>query len=95
MYLPYWTYDSHTETDYVGQRGTTYLEPVRVTRVIGGRRVAQTEMVQKVRWQPVRGHVRRYFNDVVVPGSRTLPAQIPIAWAPGICRICAHTRRSI
>ena len=76
MYLPYWTYDSHTETDYVGQRGTIYVEPVRVTRVIDGRRVAQTEMVQKVRWEPVRGHVRRYFNDVVVLGSRTLPAQV-------------------
>jgi predicted RNA-binding Zn-ribbon protein involved in translation (DUF1610 family) len=76
MYLPYWTYDSHTETDYVGQRGTIYVEPVRVVRVIQGRRVAQTEMVQKVRWEPTRGHVRRYFNDVVVLGSRTLPAQV-------------------
>jgi DNA-directed RNA polymerase subunit RPC12/RpoP len=73
MYLPYWTYDSHTETDYSGQRGTIYLEPVRVVREINGRRVAQTEMVQKVRWQPVGGHVRRYFDDVVVLGSRSLP----------------------
>jgi predicted RNA-binding Zn-ribbon protein involved in translation (DUF1610 family) len=74
MYLPYWTYDSHTETDYVGQRGTIFVEPMRVVRVINGRRVAQTEMVQKVRWQPVSGRVRRYFNDVVVLGSHTLPA---------------------
>ena len=74
MYLPYWTYDSHTETDYRGQRGTIYLEPVRVVRVVNGRRVAQTEMVQKVRWQPARGHVERRFDDVVVLGSRTLPA---------------------
>jgi predicted RNA-binding Zn-ribbon protein involved in translation (DUF1610 family) len=74
MYLPYWTYDSHTETDYVGQRGTIYVEPMRVVRVINGRRVAQTEMVQKVRWQPVSGRVQRYFNDVVVLGSHTLPA---------------------
>ena len=95
MYLPYWTYDSHTETDYVGQRGTIYVEPVRVVRVIDGRRVAQTEMVQKVRWQPASGRVRRYFNDVVVLGSRTLPAWSPIAWGRGTCRICARTRRSI
>ncbi len=76
MYLPYWTYDSHTETDYRGQRGTIYVEPVRVVRVVNGRRVAQTEMVQKVRWQPASGRVRRYFDDVVVVGSRSLPAQI-------------------
>jgi predicted RNA-binding Zn-ribbon protein involved in translation (DUF1610 family) len=73
MYLPYWTYDSHTETDYLGQRGTIYVEPVRVVRMINGRRVPQTEMVQKVRWQPVRGRVRRHFDDVVVLGSRSLP----------------------
>lgn len=73
MYLPYWTYDSHTETDYRGQRGTIYLEPVRVVRMVNGRRVAQTEMVQKVRWQPARGRVRRDFDDVVVLGSRSLP----------------------
>lgn len=76
MYLPYWTYDSHTETDYSGQRGTIYLEPVRVVRMVNGRRVAQTEMVQKVRWQPARGRVRRHFDDVVVLGSRSLPAWI-------------------
>jgi DNA-directed RNA polymerase subunit RPC12/RpoP len=76
MYLPYWTYDSHTETDYRGQRGTIYLEPVRVVRVVNGRRVAQTEMVQKVRWQPAHGRVRRHFDDVVVLGSRSLPAWI-------------------
>ena len=76
MYLPYWTYDSHTETDYRGQRGTIYLEPVRVVRVVNGRRVADTQMVQKVRWQPVRGRVKWHFDDVVVLGSRSLPAWI-------------------
>jgi DNA-directed RNA polymerase subunit RPC12/RpoP len=82
MYLPYWTYDSHTETDYLGQRGIIYVEPVRVVRVLNGRRVVQTEMVQKVRWQPVSGHVRRHFDDVVVLGSRTLPASITDGLGP-------------
>jgi hypothetical protein len=49
---------------------------VRVVRVVNGRRVAQTEMVQKVRWHPARGHVQRHFDDVVVLGSRSLPAWI-------------------
>jgi hypothetical protein len=33
-------------------------------------------MVQKVRWQPASGRVRRHFDDVVVLGSRSLPARI-------------------
>ncbi len=76
MYLPYWTYDSHTVTDYAGQRGTIYYEPVRVTRVVNGRRVTQTEMVQKIRWRPVRGRVERQFDDVTVLASRSLPEWI-------------------
>ena len=26
VYLPYWTYDSHTHTRYVGRRGDVYYE---------------------------------------------------------------------
>ena len=35
-----------------------------VMRVVNGRRVAQTEMVQKVRWPPASGRVQRHFDDV-------------------------------
>jgi LSD1 subclass zinc finger protein len=74
MYLPYWTYDSRTRTAYSGQRGTVYQEPVRVQAMVNGRRVVQTRMVQKVRWQPARGEVGRVFDDVLVLASRSLPA---------------------
>ena len=73
MYLPYWTYDSFTHTDYTGQQGTIYTEPVRVQAVVNGRRVAQTKMVQKVRWRPARGRVERHFDDVLVLASSALP----------------------
>jgi ribosomal protein S27E len=76
IYLPYWTYDSRTRTSYSGQRGTIYQEPVRVQTVVDGRRVVQTRMVQKVRWQPVRGEVARAFDDILVLASRSLPAQM-------------------
>jgi DNA-directed RNA polymerase subunit RPC12/RpoP len=76
MYLPYWTYDSRTETAYDGQRGTIYHEPVQVRSVVKGRSVMQTRMVQKVRWRPVRGAVRRLFDDVLVLASRSLPAAL-------------------
>jgi DNA-directed RNA polymerase subunit RPC12/RpoP len=76
MYLPYWTYDSRTRTAYAGQRGTVYQEPVRVQAMVNGRRVAQTRMVQKVRWQRVTGEVARAFDDILVLASRSLPAPL-------------------
>lgn len=74
MYLPYWTFDSRTRTDYAGQRGTIYHVPVQVRGRVNGRLVTQTKMVQKVRWRPARGQVARVFDDVLVLASRSLPA---------------------
>ncbi len=76
VYLPYWTYDSQTTTDYTGQRGDIYYVPVQVTRVVDGKTVVRTEMVQKVRWYPARGRVSRFFDDVLVLASGTLPSWI-------------------
>jgi hypothetical protein len=82
MYLPYWTYDSRTDVAYIGERGTIYTEQVRVSAVVNGRRVMRTQLVQKVRWQPVRGQVLRAFDDVVVLGSRSLPRKMTEALEP-------------
>lgn len=73
MYLPYWTFDSQVAAQYKGQRGEFYLEPQRVSTTVNGRRRTETRMVQKVRWQPARGAVRRYFNDVLILASDSLP----------------------
>lgn len=76
VYLPYWTYDSHTDTNYVGERGDAYQVPQKVVQVIDGKRVVRTVMVTKIRWTPVRGMVARIFDDVLVGASRSLPRQI-------------------
>lgn len=73
IYLPYWTFDSDVQAGYRGQRGDLYLEPQRVYIVVNGKRRAQTQMVQKVRWRPARGEVKRHFNDVLVLASKSLP----------------------
>ena len=73
VYLPYWTYDSDTETAYRGRRGEVYMEPVKVRVRVDGRDVVRTKMVQKVRWYPARGRVRRHFDDVLILASRSLP----------------------
>lgn len=69
IYVPYWTYDADTKSQYRGERGTVYYETRTVMR--DGKRVQ--EQVQKVRWTPVSGRVARFFDDVLVLASRSLP----------------------
>jgi len=74
IYLPYWTYDSMTGSDYRGQRGDNYLVPVTYTTTdANGNRVTQTRMVVRTRWTPVGGHVQHFFDDVLIYSSKGLP----------------------
>ena len=70
LYLPYWTFDADTKSRYRGQRGTVYHESRQV--VVNGKRTTQS--VRKVRWTPASGRVARFFDDVLVVASHSLPA---------------------
>lgn len=76
IYLPYWTYDSNTESSYMGARGDTYYVQQRVSYVQNGRRVSGVRRVPKIRWTNVRGYVSRFFDDVLIGASLSLPRQI-------------------
>ena len=76
VYIPYWTYDSQTITRYQGERGIAYQVPERVMVMENGRQVVRTRMVTRIRWQPVAGQVSRFFDDVLVGATRTLPRTI-------------------
>ncbi len=76
IYLPYWTYDSQTNSQYSGERGDTYFVSQRVSYVQNGRRVSTVKQVPKIRWSHVRGHVSRFFDDVLIGASLSLPRQI-------------------
>ena len=78
IYVPYWTFDAETRTDYRGQRGTVYYETRRVRR--GGETV--NERVQKIRWRGVRGRVQRFFDDVLVLAAQSLPKRFTDALEP-------------
>lgn len=73
LYIPYWTYDAKTASDYRGQRGDDYQERQSYTTVENGRTVTRTRMVTKTRWSRRSGHVDCVFNDVLVAASRSLP----------------------
>lgn len=78
IYVPYWTYDADTKSRYSGERGTIYYEVQTVMR--DGKHVQQS--VKKIRWAPVRGRVRRWFDDILVLGSRSLPKRYTDALEP-------------
>ncbi|MDC0738640.1 TFIIB-type zinc finger domain-containing protein [Cognatishimia sp. SS12] len=78
IYVPYWTFDAQTQSAYRGERGTEYYETRTVMR--DGKRVQQR--VTKVRWRGVTGRVARFFDDVLVLASKSLPKRFTDALAP-------------
>ncbi|MCB1340091.1 MAG: TFIIB-type zinc finger domain-containing protein [Pseudooceanicola sp.] len=78
IYVPYWTFDADTKSAYSGERGTVYYETVTVVR--DGKR--QQQQVARIRWTPVRGRVARFFDDVLVLASKSLPRKYTEALEP-------------
>ncbi|MEM6886879.1 MAG: TFIIB-type zinc finger domain-containing protein [Pseudomonadota bacterium] len=78
IYVPYWTYDADTATAYAGERGTIYYQTRTVMR--DGRR--EQVRVPKIRWRPKKGRVKRFFDDVLVLASRSLPKRYTEALQP-------------
>ena len=76
VYLPYWTYDSDTDTEYTGQRGDHYQERQVYWVNHNGRRVQQTRYVTKTRWRSAHGYVSRYFDDLLIGATHSLPRNI-------------------
>ena len=78
IYVPYWTFDADTKSKYTGQRGTVYYETQTVVR--DGKR--EQVQVQRVRWTGARGRVARFFDDVLVLASTSLPKKFTDALQP-------------
>lgn len=75
VYLPYWTYDAKTVSDYTGARGDDYYVTESYTVRVNGKTQHRTRQVRKTRWSPAAGTVRNVFDDVLVPASRSLPVK--------------------
>lgn len=74
-YLPHWTYDAHTVSDYRGERGDYYYVTVTDTRVVDGRTETTTRQERRTRWSSASGTVSRDFVDVLTPATRALPRE--------------------
>ncbi|MEM9349675.1 MAG: TFIIB-type zinc finger domain-containing protein [Pseudomonadota bacterium] len=71
IYVPYWTFDADTKSRYTGQRGTHYYVSKTVMR--DGKR--RTVRQRKTKWRGVSGRVARFFDDVLVLASTSLPKE--------------------
>ncbi|VTR94308.1 primosomal protein n (replication factor y) -superfamily ii helicase : Uncharacterized protein OS=Geobacter lovleyi (strain ATCC BAA-1151 / DSM 17278 / SZ) GN=Glov_1382 PE=4 SV=1 [Gemmata massiliana] len=77
VYLPYWTYDTMTYTKYRGMRGDDYQETEYYTeKDNNGNEVERSRTVTKTNWYPVTGEVQHFFDDVLVCGSKSIPAHL-------------------
>ncbi|MEL6234400.1 MAG: primosomal protein N' (replication factor Y) - superfamily II helicase [Pseudomonadota bacterium] len=79
IYAPYWTYDADTASDYRGERGDAYYVTQRYTDSEGK---SKTRRVRKIRWRRASGRVVRFFDDILVLGSKSLPKKYTDRLAP-------------
>ncbi len=76
-YIPAWTYDSDTSSDYTGQRGDYYWETETYTETdSNGNLSPRTRQVQRTRWTWVSGNVANQFDDILVLATNSLPRKI-------------------
>ena len=73
VYIPFWTYDADTYSEYRGSRGDHYYETawVNETDDEGNSRQVQTQ-VQRTRWFPTAGRVTNQFDDVLITATKAL-----------------------
>lgn len=76
VYLPHWTYDADSVSDYIGQEGHHYYVDVPVTVTKDGKTHTEMRREQRTDWRPTRGRVSHSFDDVLVAGSTRLPENL-------------------
>lgn len=73
LYMPAWTYDCDTTSQYTGSRGDYYYVTQTYTTVENGQTVTRTRQVRHTRWTSASGSVQRAFDDLLVLATRSLP----------------------
>lgn len=69
IYIPYWTYDASTRSDYRGERGDYYYE----TQSFYENGERKERQIRRTEWSSASGTVYRDFDDVCVPATTSLP----------------------
>lgn len=75
IYIPYWTYNTDTDSEYDGKRGIYHYRTETYTTTENGRTVTRTRQVRYTVWTPVAGQVASTFKNVLVIASQSLPVK--------------------
>ncbi len=78
IYIPHWSYDTDTATQYTGSRGEHYY----ITETYTENGQEKTREVQRTRWYPASGEVDCAFRDVLVSASPSLPQHMATTLEP-------------
>lgn len=65
IYIPYWSFDSTTQSVYMGQAGDKYTDSETSTSTVQGKTETKSKKVRKIRWRFVSGSYDRKFADVI------------------------------
>jgi len=76
VYIPCWTYDANTRSDYTGERGDDYTETETYTEIEDGKPVTRTRQVTRTRWTSVSAEVANTFDDILILATRSLPPKL-------------------
>ncbi len=71
-YIPYWTFDANTNSNYTVRIGTYYY--VEESRWVeeDGKRKRVTQRVRKTRWRTEHGYFNHFYDDVLVNASENV-----------------------
>ncbi|MGC9366789.1 MAG: hypothetical protein ACP5FK_07080 [bacterium] len=72
VYMPYWTFDAETVSEYLGERGDYFDQQETYTATENNKKVTKTRKVRKIRWEKVRGTIKKLFNDILIIASKSL-----------------------
>jgi DNA-directed RNA polymerase subunit RPC12/RpoP len=73
VYIPYWTFDTDTQSRYIGQRGVYYYVTQSYSTTENGKSVTKTRQVRKTRWHSTSGRVNKFFDDILTVATKSLP----------------------
>lgn len=82
IYIPYWTFDAESYTEYIGQRGEYYFVTETYTETEDGKPVTKTRQVKKTRWHLTSGNVQKNFNDILIAATKSIPKEYPFKLKP-------------
>ena len=71
-YIPYWTFDSNTDSSFIVNIGTYYYVMETHTVFEDGKPKQVTKQVRKIRWHTESGRYSEFFDDVLVKASRNV-----------------------